>query len=99
MRHITEAPPPLPSTGSRADQLQWHLNLTALTPIYKGGASSSGIDADRPFRASSIRGILRFWWRATSEESSVTALRQREDELFEGREPSVEKGTVDPGAQ
>lgn len=66
----------------RADHVQWTLNLEALTPIYKGGAGQEGVSEGRPFRGSSIRGQLRFWWRATQNTKDLDLLREREQKLF-----------------
>ena len=58
--------------------------VRALTPIYKGGADPAGVDLDLPFRGPSIRGVLRVWWRATSELRDTDALRAAEQALFGG---------------
>ena len=36
-----------------------------MTALYGGGAEAGQSDADDPFRIPSIRGQLRFWWRAS----------------------------------
>lgn len=36
-----------------------------ITPMFGGGARTGQADKDLPIRGSSIRGQLRFWWRAT----------------------------------
>lgn len=60
------------------------IDLRALTPIFKGGSTSAQIDEGRPFRAPSIRGALRYWWRATSEIATVPDLKSREKAIFGG---------------
>lgn len=59
-------------------------DLRALTPIFKGGSTTEQVDEGRPFRAPSIRGALRYWWRATSTLADVEQLRAREKTLFGG---------------
>ncbi|HHO51153.1 MAG TPA: type III-B CRISPR module RAMP protein Cmr1 [Deltaproteobacteria bacterium] len=74
-------PPPLPE--ARPDTLCcWTIDLTAVTPIYRGGARQDKVDTSRPFRGSSIRGLLRFWWRATSPLQDTDELRSAEGRLF-----------------
>lgn len=76
------APAVWPDPGTHQRFAEVHLR--ALTPIYKGGSTTTHIDEGRPFRPTSIRGALRFWWRATSHHSDVKALRKREKEIFGG---------------
>jgi CRISPR type III-B/RAMP module RAMP protein Cmr1 len=71
-----------PTPGSHHRFIE--LELRALTPIFKGGSTTTQIDEGRPFRAPSIRGALRYWWRATSTLTDVGQLRARERELFGG---------------
>ena len=68
----------------RPDERRWDWQLKALTPIYKGGCNPRGIDEGRPFRGPAIRGLLRFWWRATTAETDPRRLWEREMELFGG---------------
>ncbi|HND31373.1 MAG TPA: type III-B CRISPR module RAMP protein Cmr1 [Myxococcota bacterium] len=64
--------------------MSWTGKLTLLTPLYKGGANPEKADPNVPFRGPSIRGQLRFWWRATSEITDLEQLRAAERELFGG---------------
>lgn len=83
MRKATVSPPQAwPEPGSHHRFIE--LELRALTPIFKGGSTTAQIDEGRPFRAPSIRGALRYWWRATSTLADVEQLRARERELFGG---------------
>ncbi len=83
MRMLAEAPPELPKASSFKGT-SWNLRLLALTPIYKGGASSDSIDEGMPFRPTSLRGQLRFWWRATADITDPKELWAREQALFGG---------------
>ncbi|NPA94121.1 MAG: type III-B CRISPR module RAMP protein Cmr1 [Thermodesulfobacteria bacterium] len=58
--------------------------LEFLTPLYGGGVIAGEVDEVTPVRAPSIRGQLRFWWRATRGAAfdNVTALKNREDEVW-----------------
>jgi len=52
--------------------------------MYGGGVRAGHPDPETPFRAASIRGHLRFWWRATrgNQFTDWEALRQREGEIW-----------------
>lgn len=78
---VTRAPLALPSPNATSDVV-FSIDLEAVTPIYRGGANPNAIDTARPFRAGSIRGLLRYWWRALQPETDARALWEREAELF-----------------
>ena len=40
------------------------LDLSVVTPLFGGGAVPREVDPERPVSAKSVRGHLRFWWRA-----------------------------------
>lgn len=83
MRLNKVSPPkewPSPGTHNRFIEI----DLEALTPIYKGGSTTEQIDEGRPFRAPSIRGALRYWWRATSAIPNTHELYKQERALFGG---------------
>src|SRR5690554_5081654 len=83
MRKATVSPPqawPTPGSYQRFIELE----IRALTPIFKGGSTTAQVDEGRPFRAPSIRGVLRYWWRATSTLADVEQLRDHEQALFGG---------------
>jgi CRISPR-associated protein Cmr1 len=58
--------------------------IRVVTPLFGGGAESRRLDPITPIRVSSIRGNLRFWWRAGRGSRYETAeqLREREKEIF-----------------
>lgn len=58
------------------------LRLELVTPLFGGGAKPREPDSDNPFRASGIRGQLRFWWRALSPEADPQELKTAEDALW-----------------
>lgn len=83
MRNASVNPPPAwPAPGSHQRFVE--LELRALTPIFKGGSTTTQVDEGQPFRAPSVRGALRYWWRATSTIPDVAQLRAREEALFGG---------------
>ncbi len=58
--------------------------LKLITPMFGGGAVAGQPDTNFPVRASSIRGHLRFWWRATrgAECKDAAELRTREAQIW-----------------
>ncbi len=52
--------------------------LEVLTPMFLGGANP--LDAE--LRAPSVKGMLRFWWRATYDTDNVETMGQQEDKIF-----------------
>lgn len=53
------------------------VELAVVTPMFGGGAVPRQTDPDLPIRGASIRGHLRFWWRACMARHYATV-----DELF-----------------
>lgn len=46
------------------DPIKTVISLETITPMFGGSAKAGYIDKTNPVRAASIRGHLRFWWRA-----------------------------------
>ena len=51
--------------------------IEVVTPMFLGGA-----DKKAELRLPSIKGLLRFWWRATSEITDLRKLKAKEEEIF-----------------
>jgi len=61
------------------------VELISTTPIFGGGVVAGQPDERVPIRAPSIRGHLRFWWRALRPVGTPTdEMRDRERQLFGG---------------
>lgn len=58
--------------------------IDVVTPLFGGGVEAGQTDPVTPIRIPSIRGQLRFWWRATRGAAfgTVEELRQRETEIW-----------------
>ncbi len=58
--------------------------VTLITPMLGGGATAGEPDLHWPFRSSSIRGQLRWWWRAVYGPSfpSLDAMAEAEADLW-----------------
>jgi CRISPR-associated protein Cmr1 len=55
-----------------------------VTPMFLGGADNHAAE----MRAASLKGVLRFWWRATRHFESLEDMKNKEDSIFgstEGR--------------
>ena len=53
-------------------------NCEIITPMFLGGADGKNVE----LRASSLKGSLRFWWRAMHGNLSIQELYQKECEMF-----------------
>ena len=60
------------------------LPLTIMTAYYGGGVEGGVCDSQLPFRPASIRGHLRWWWRATCGAAYLdhAALRESEGKIW-----------------
>jgi CRISPR-associated protein Cmr1 len=59
----------------------WTLKLKTITPMFGGSATPREVDQKNPVRAASVRGHLRFWWRALYGGKFATS-----EKLFEAEE-------------
>lgn len=60
------------------------LDLKTITPILGGASETRTVDTENPVRVPSIRGALRFWWRALHgyRYATPSELAQKEAELW-----------------
>jgi CRISPR-associated protein Cmr1 len=74
----------LPDGGPDPNIIEKTYTIDVITPLFGGGYEAGTVDPDMPIRASSIRGHLRFWWRATrgARYDNVKELRQREGVIW-----------------
>jgi CRISPR-associated protein Cmr1 len=63
---------------------RWSLDIRLITPLFGGGPDAGKNDPVTLIRGTSIRGQLRFWWRATKGAAftGVTELRRRENDIW-----------------
>lgn len=52
--------------------------IETITPMFLSGADQTKAE----LRAASIKGLLRYWWRALQAEPDIDKLRKRESEIF-----------------
>lgn len=76
--------PPQPEWEKPDSPTKLDLTLRVITPMFGGGYCPRELDEDNLIRASSIRGHLRFWWRATTGASftSPKLLFEKESALW-----------------
>lgn len=55
------------------------LKLKVITPLY-----NQGMDGDVGLKIPSLRGVLRFWWRALKSENNIPILKIEEQKVFGG---------------
>lgn len=93
MRRMSRSPGPLPDDaqgrGKGGKELvESTFKLGFITPVFGGGVMVEGhkkpFDPVTPVRAPSIRGQLRFWWRAMNPRGckTIEQLRKGESEVF-----------------
>ena len=69
----------------RKNRSEARFSVEVITPLYGGGAALGINDPDFPIRSTSVRGQLRFWWRATrgaAQCETPEALFKREREIW-----------------
>ncbi|MEZ4359355.1 MAG: type III-B CRISPR module RAMP protein Cmr1 [Kofleriaceae bacterium] len=83
MRSPPKAPPAV-AFSTAAASVQETRGYRFLTPVFGGGVTPQAFDPVTPVRVASIRGQLRFWWRAVNPRGceTVEALRAAEAEVF-----------------
>lgn len=59
--------------------------IEIITPMFLSGADQSKAE----LRAASIKGLLRFWWRALQAESDMDELRKKEAKIFGSSDEKV----------
>lgn len=81
MRPIPKEAPPQVAHLARAQDVRTY---RFLTPVFGGGVKVKESDPVTPVRVASIRGQLRFWWRAVNPRgcTNVRDLRDAEETVF-----------------
>lgn len=74
-----------PARSRRSPLERLSIELVSTTPIFGGGVAAGQPDERVPIRVPSIRGHLRFWWRALQAAGTpADAMREKESCLFGG---------------
>ena len=64
--------------------VEYTYTLSVVTPMFGGGTEAGEVDSITPVRGTSVRGHLRFWWRALfgGQYASAKELRDREGVIW-----------------
>jgi CRISPR-associated protein Cmr1 len=82
---VPRTPPSTPPPTLKLEPPEpWTVKLQTITPMFGGSAETRQVDPNHPIRAASVRGHLRFWWRATvgAQCSTLQELFDKESELW-----------------
>jgi CRISPR-associated protein Cmr1 len=100
IRKLPSADVPVWKHPPQTEHTQLTVALKTITPLFGGSGKAGEVDKKNPIRAASIKGHLRFWWRATTGASftDLKTLQDKEDALFgkavntedEGHESNVD---------
>ena len=60
------------------NRIKKEFEVEVVTPMFLGGADPSKAE----LRVPSLKGMLRFWWRATCGISEISSLKKKESEIF-----------------
>jgi CRISPR-associated protein Cmr1 len=91
LRNIKENAPPVPEKDivrnrykERKELSEVFYDIELITPMYGGGAIAGINDPTFPIRPSTVRGQLRFWWRATrgAKFETAEALFKEEEKIW-----------------
>jgi len=64
---------------------QLFFQCRAITPMFMAGADNKARQASAlELRAPSVKGVMRFWWRAAQAESDIAILKRKEAAIFGG---------------
>jgi CRISPR-associated protein Cmr1 len=71
-------------SGTRYGYVTKGFEIQVITPMIGGGVEPARADDEIPVRASSVRGHLRFWWRATigARLPTLADMHRREGEIW-----------------
>ncbi len=66
------------------------LKLNIITPLFMSGAAQNAAE----FRTASIKGALRYWWRAAMAEDDIKKLENKEASIFGGTTATAGKSKI-----
>ena len=81
---ISELDDVLNASRSMQSRMEASYKIAVVTPMFGGSSVSGEVDGDDPIRSTTIRGHLRFWWRATrgAAFTDTVALQEAEAAIF-----------------
>lgn len=84
MRSLPKMSPPIIEVKNPEELVTEEREYKLITPLYGGGVTPNKADPITLIRGTSIRGHLRFWWRACQggEFKTLIEMKKREDEIW-----------------
>jgi CRISPR-associated protein Cmr1 len=79
MKQIAES---LSVEKTESDRITQTRKYKLITPLFGGGVRPRENDTSKLIRETSVRGQLRFWWRAMRGTGSIAEMKKREDAIF-----------------
>ena len=79
MRAIAAFPAVIPAPSKRGWEKEY--SFRTITPVFGAGVEARLLDEQTPIRGTSVRGHLRFWWRATRGRVFTDYRKLREAEF------------------
>jgi CRISPR-associated protein Cmr1 len=96
MRKPPEGVPPGLEPKPDQEKIIQTRHYRVITPLFGGGVKAGEVDLETPVRGSTIRGQLRFWWRATRGgrfEGDLAQMKAAEDDIW-GSTEGVSKVSI-----
>ncbi len=91
-KSIFSTPPEYPEPEDRQEnRITKEFRFELITPMCGGDAESWELDLERPVREPSVKGQLRFWWRAMQGHTDYQKLLYEENRIFGG---NTENGRI-----
>lgn len=75
----------LPAYRHRGEIVVRDFHCELITPMFGGDSKSWELNQEAPVRAQSLKGQLRFWWRAMQSETDPQRLLWRENAVWGGK--------------
>jgi CRISPR-associated protein Cmr1 len=101
MRSAPKISPPKiePKKSENLDLITQVREYKLITPLYGGGVEPSKADPVTLIRGTSIRGHLRFWWRAcrAGEFHTIEEMKTQEDKIWGATKAETKKQEDEPG--
>ena len=85
-RYTDTTPPQVPQHSVKSQCIEQTRLYEVITPLLGGGSKVHTVDSETTVRVSQIRGMLRFWWRATrgGQYDTIAKLKRAESSIWGG---------------
>src|ERR1700728_3635220 len=79
MRSIMAFPANVPVAPRKGAEMEY--SFRTITPVFGAGVEARMLDEQTPIRGTTVRGHLRFWWRATRGRIFTDYRQLRQEEV------------------